>query len=59
MKKILKLTLTVMLVLCAEAVVAQKFGRVDLAAIVPVMPEYRQTSWLMARICRISLSRLW
>ena len=42
MKKILKLTLTVMLVLCAEAVFAQKFGRVDLAAVVTNMPEFAE-----------------
>ncbi|MBO5831805.1 MAG: OmpH family outer membrane protein [Alistipes sp.] len=40
MKKILKLTLTVALVMCASSVFAQKFGRVDLAAIVTSMPEF-------------------
>ena len=40
MKKILKLTLTVMLVMCASSVFAQKFGRVDLAAVVTAMPEF-------------------
>ena len=42
MKKILKLTLTVMLVMCASSVFAQKFGRVDLAAIVTNMPEFKE-----------------
>ena len=42
MKKILKLTLAVALMLCASAASAQKFGRVDLAAIVPNMPEFKE-----------------
>ena len=42
MKKILKLTLTVMLVMCASSVFAQKFGRVDLAAVVTAMPEFTE-----------------
>jgi len=42
MKKILKLTLAVALMLCATAASAQKFGRVDLAAIVPNMPEFKE-----------------
>lgn len=42
MKKFLKLTLAVALMLCATAASAQKFGRVDLAAIVPNMPEFKE-----------------
>lgn len=43
MKKIFKLTLAVALVVvCATTASAQKFGRVDLAAIVPNMPEYKE-----------------
>lgn len=43
MKKIFKLTLAVALVIvCATTASAQKFGRVDLAAIVPNMPEYKE-----------------
>ena len=41
MKKILKLTLTMVLVMCASSVFAQKFGRVDLAAVVTNMPEFK------------------
>ena len=42
MKKILKLTLDVALMMCATVASAQKFGRVDLAAIVPNMPEFKE-----------------
>ena len=42
MKKFLKLTLTMMLVFSASSLFAQKFGRVDLAAIVTAMPEYKE-----------------
>jgi outer membrane protein len=43
MKKFLKLTLAVALVVMSAATAsAQKFGRVDLAAIVPKMPEYTE-----------------
>ena len=42
MKKFLKLTLTLMLVFSASSLFAQKFGRVDLAAIVTAMPEYKE-----------------
>ena len=43
MKKFLKLTLAVALVVMSAATAsAQKFGRVDLAAIVPNMPEYTE-----------------
>lgn len=42
MKKILKLTLAVALMMCATVASAQKFGRVDLAAIVPNMPEFKE-----------------
>lgn len=42
MKKILKLTLTMVLVMCASSVFAQKFGRVDLAAVVTNMPEFKE-----------------
>lgn len=42
MKKFLKLTLAVAFVVMSVATAsAQKFGRVDLAAIVPNMPEYK------------------
>lgn len=42
MKKFLKLTLAVALMVSATAVSAQKFGRVDLAAIVTNMNEYKE-----------------
>ena len=42
MKKFLKLTLTLMLVFSASSLFAQEFGRVDLAAIVTAMPEYKE-----------------
>ena len=42
MKKILKQTLAVALMMCATVASAQKFGRVDLAAIVPNMPEFKE-----------------
>ena len=42
MRKFLKLTLTLMLVFSASSLFAQKFGRVDLAAIVTAMPEYKE-----------------
>lgn len=41
MKKILKLTLALVFIMGATSASAQKFGRVDLAAIVPNMPEYK------------------
>ncbi|MBR5595297.1 MAG: OmpH family outer membrane protein [Alistipes sp.] len=41
MKKFLKLTLAVVLMVSATAVNAQKFGRVDLAAIVTNMTEFK------------------
>jgi outer membrane protein len=40
MKKIFKLTLALMLVMSASSVYAQKFGRIDLAAVVTNMPEF-------------------
>ena len=42
MKKFLKLTLAVVLMVSATAVNAQKFGRVDLAAIVTNMSEFKE-----------------
>lgn len=42
MKKFLKLTLAVALMVSATAVNAQKFGRVDLAAIVTNMAEFKE-----------------
>ena len=42
MKKLLKLTLAMVFVLGASSASAQKLGRVDLAAIVPHMPEYTE-----------------
>lgn len=42
MKKFFKLTLTVVLMLSASSVFAQKFGRVDLAAVVTNMPEFKE-----------------
>jgi outer membrane protein len=42
MKKFLKLTLAVALMVSATAVNAQKFGRVDLAAIITSMAEYTE-----------------
>lgn len=42
MKKLLKLTLAMVFVLGASSASAQKLGRVDLAAIVPNMPEYTE-----------------
>ena len=38
----MKLTLAVALMMCATVASAQKFGRVDLAAIVPNMPEFKE-----------------
>ena len=42
MKKLMKLALVAVLALSATTVFGQKFGRVDLAAIVPSMPEYQE-----------------
>ena len=42
MKKFLKLTLAVVLMVSATAVNAQKFGRVDLAAVVTSMTEFKE-----------------
>jgi outer membrane protein len=42
MKKLMKLALVAVLALSATTVFGQKFGRVDLAAIVPNMPEYQE-----------------
>ena len=42
MKKLMKLALVAVLALSATTVFGQKFGRVDLAAIVPNMPEYKE-----------------
>ena len=42
MKKFLKLTLAVVLVFSASTAFAQKFGRVDLAAVLTNMPEYKE-----------------
>ena len=42
MKKFLKLTLAVVLMVSATAVSAQKFGRVDLAAVVTNMAEFKE-----------------
>ena len=42
MKKFLKLTLAVALMVSATAVNAQKFGRVDLAAVVTSMTEFKE-----------------
>ena len=42
MKKFLKLTLAIALIFSASMASAQKFGRVDLAAIVPNMPEFKE-----------------
>lgn len=42
MKNFLKLTLAVVLMLSTTTVFAQKFGRVDLAAIVTNMPEFKE-----------------
>lgn len=44
MKNFLKLTLAVALMISATAVSAQKFGRVDLAAIVTNMTEYKEAT---------------
>lgn len=44
MKKFLKLTLAVALMVCSSSVFAQKFGRVDLAAVIPNMAEYKEAS---------------
>lgn len=44
MKKFFKLTLAVALMACSSSVFAQKFGRVDLAAIIPNMSEYKEAS---------------
>ena len=42
MKNFLKLTLAVVLMFSASSVFAQKFGRVDLAAVVTNMPEFQE-----------------
>ncbi|MBO7199382.1 MAG: OmpH family outer membrane protein [Alistipes sp.] len=42
MKKLVKVAMVVLLTLSASTVFGQKFGRVDLAAIVPAMPEYQE-----------------
>lgn len=42
MKKFFKLTLAVVLMLSASSAFAQKFGRVDLAAVVTNMPEFTE-----------------
>lgn len=42
MKKLLKLALVAVLAFSATTAFGQKFGRVDLAAIVPNMPEYKE-----------------
>ena len=42
MKKILKLTLVVALMFSATSLFGQRFGRVDLAAIITNMPEYQE-----------------
>jgi outer membrane protein len=42
MKKLMKLALVAVLALSASTAFGQKFGRVDLAAIVPNMPEYKE-----------------
>lgn len=44
MKKFFKLTLTVVLMVCSSSAFAQKFGRVDLSAIIPNMSEYKEAS---------------
>ena len=42
MKKLVKLAMVVLLTLSAGTAFGQKFGRVDLASIVPNMPEYQE-----------------
>lgn len=42
MKKLVKLAMVVLLTVSASTAFGQKFGRVDLAAIVPGMPEYQE-----------------
>ena len=42
MKKLVKVAMVVLLALSASTAFGQKFGRVDLAAIVPTMPEYQE-----------------
>lgn len=42
MKNLMKLALVAVLALSATTTFGQKFGRVDLAAIVPSMPEYQE-----------------
>jgi outer membrane protein len=42
MKKLVKLAMVVLLTVTASTAFGQKFGRVDLAAIVPNMPEYQE-----------------
>ena len=42
MKKLVKLAMVVLLTVSASTAFGQKFGRVDLAAIVPNMPEYQE-----------------
>ena len=42
MKNLLKLTLAMVLVFSASSAFAQKFGRIDLAAVVTNMPEFKE-----------------
>ena len=42
MKKLVKLAMVVLLTVTASTAFGQKFGRVDLAAIVPNIPEYQE-----------------
>ena len=42
MKKLMKLAMVAVLALSATTAFGQKFGRVDLASIVPSMPEYQE-----------------
>lgn len=42
MKKVLKLTLVVVCVMCSTSLFAQKFGRINTAEIISSMPEYKE-----------------
>ncbi|MEE1099077.1 MAG: OmpH family outer membrane protein [Alistipes sp.] len=42
MKKVLKLTLLMAMVLCTSSIFAQKFGRINVNEIITVMPETRE-----------------
>ena len=60
MKKLIKLTLVVALVLGSSSLFAQKLGRINLEEIITLMPEYKEmmTTWRRtAKICATTWKR--